>query len=410
MRLLIVISAIVFAASLQAQMASMADPESIFLMQQVSGTDANPGEEHHGLMFEAGQWHVMAHGVIFANDIRATGFRGQSKRFSTNWGMFSAQRQVGGGHLLLRSMLSLEPATISNRKYPELFQTGETAFGKQIIDGQHPHDFFMELAAEYARSFTPRTIWYVYLAPVGSPALGPVAFPHRASAMEIPQAVLGHHFQDSTHIAYDVVTSGIKVGPIRVEGSAFHGAEPDEERWDLDGGRIDSGSGRIVFTPISSLSVQASAAFLTKPEKLEPGDQRRWTASASYTRGSWASSLVWGRIYKESHDITLESYLAESTLRLWRRNWLSLRLEDVDKDELFPHFHRTGKVERPPLPVPVFRIRAATFGYTYDFWVRNGFTLGAGANYTWYRFPSILQGFYGERPRTRLLLLRLRVT
>ena len=390
------------------------DPAT-FLMQQVSGTDANPGAEHHGLMFMSGTWHLMLHGVVFGNDIRATGFRGESKRFSTNWGMFSAQRSLGRGDLLLRTMLSLEPATISGRKYPELFQTGETAFGKQIIDGQHPHDFFMELAAEYARMLTPSTMWFIYVAPVGSPALGPVAFPHRDSAMEIPQAVLGHHFQDSTHIAYDVVTSGVKIGPVRVEGSAFHGAEPDEKRWDLDGGRIDSGAGRITITPTPNLSMQASAAYLTKPEKLEPGDQKRWTASASYTTrfgggGMWASSIVWGRIYKQSHDIFLDSYLAESMLRVWRRSSFSIRMENVQKDELFPHFHRTGRVERPPLPVPVFRIRSATLGYTYDFFVRNGLALGAGGNYTWYRFPTILQGFYGERPRTRLFLIRLRIS
>ena len=221
------------------------DPAT-FLMQQVSGTDANPGAQHHGLMFMSGTWHLMLHGVIFANDIRATGFRGQSKRFSTNWGMFSAQRPLGGGDLLLRTMLSLEPATISGRKYPELFQTGETAFGKQIIDGQHPHDFFMELAAEYARPLGGAT-GFVYVAPVGEPALGPTAFPHRQSAMEIPQAVIGHHFQDSTHIAFNVITAGVAWSRMQIEASAFHGAEPDENRWNIDGGRINSASGRVTL-------------------------------------------------------------------------------------------------------------------------------------------------------------------
>src|SRR2546430_930723 len=155
------------------------DPAADFLMQQASGTSANPEEKHEHLMFSAGSWQVMLHGLASYNDLRAGGRRGGEKEFSTNWGMIMAQRPLGGGHLMLRTMLSLEPATISGRRYPELFQTGETAFGKQLIDGQHPHDLFMELAAEYAHSMGARAFAYLYLAPVGDPALGPVAFPHR---------------------------------------------------------------------------------------------------------------------------------------------------------------------------------------------------------------------------------------
>src|SRR5215212_3563234 len=161
-----------------------------FLMQQSSGTAANPAAMPMTMsMTQLGSWHLMAHGFATLDSIQQTGPRGRDERFSTNWGMFVAQRRLGRGTLLLRSMLSLEPATIRDRVYPELFQTGETAFGKAIIDGQHPHDFFMELAAEYARPVGRRGLFFLYLAPVGDPALGPVAFPHRDSAMEMPQAV-----------------------------------------------------------------------------------------------------------------------------------------------------------------------------------------------------------------------------
>jgi len=156
-------------------------------------------------MFHSGSWNVMLHGIVFLNDTHQTGFRGRDKDFSTNWAMLMAERSAGRGAIMLRAMLSGEAATISSRKYPELFQTGETAFGRQIIDGQHPHDFFMELAVEYAHPIESAT-GYLYVAPVGDPALGPVAYPHRESAMETPQAVLSHHFQDSTHISYNVVT------------------------------------------------------------------------------------------------------------------------------------------------------------------------------------------------------------
>jgi hypothetical protein len=380
--------------------------ESI-LLQQASGTSAAPaGESRPMTMFSAGSWMVMVHGIAFLNDTHQNGFRGRNKSFSTNWGMAMAERPLGDGAIMLRAMLSAEPATISGRKYPELFQTGETAFGQQIIDGQHPHDFFMELAAEYARPIGSAT-GFVYVAPVGEPAIGPVAFPHRQSAMEIPQAVLSHHFQDSTHIAYNVVTAGVAWSHMQIEGSVFHGAEPDENRWNIDGGRIDSAAGRVTLKMTPNLLGQASFAYLTKPEKLEPGDAKRTTASISYARGGLATSLIWGRAYKESHDQTLESYLAESTLHLGR-HWIAARFENAQKDELFPHIHRSPVITRPTLPAPTFRVKAATIGYTWDFLIRGSARYGIGANYTAYRFPQILKVFYGEKPRAQMIYLRTR--
>jgi hypothetical protein len=382
------------------------DPESI-LLQRASGTSVAPaGESRPMTMFSAGNWMLMLHGIAFLNDTHQNGFRGRNKTFSTNWGMAMAERPLGDGALMLRAMLSAEPATISGRKYPELFQTGETAFGQQIIDGQHPHDFFMELAAEYARPIGSAT-GFIYVAPVGEPAIGPVAFPHRQSAMEIPQAVLSHHFQDSTHIAYNVVTAGVAWSHMQIEGSAFHGAEPDENRWNIDGGRIDSAAGRVTLKVTPNLLGQASFAYLTKPEKLEPGDAKRTTASISYARGRLSTSLIWGRAYKESHDQTLESYLAESTLHLGR-SWIAARFENAQKDELFPHIHRSPVITRPALPAPTFRVKAATIGYTWDFLIRGSARYGIGANYTAYRFPQILKVFYGEKPRAQMIYLRTR--
>jgi hypothetical protein len=379
------------------------------LMNQASGTSANPASRQTHMMFNAGSWHVMLHGLVSINDLRATGPRGGEKTFSTNWAMVSAQRPLGGGQLLLRTMLSLEPATISERSYPELFQTGETAFGRQLIDGQHPHDLFMELAAEYAHPLGRHAAGYLYLAPIGDPALGPVGFPHRDSANEIPQAPLAHHYEDSTHISSNVITAGVSFRFLHLEASAFHGAEPDEQRWDLDGGKPDSHSVRLVLTPVPSLSAQLSFGYLTKPEALEPGDQKRVSTSISYTRGGWATSAIWGRVHKESHDNTIEAMTLESTLRVGRRHTFAVRFEDAEKDELFPHRHPGGRIERPAPPVTAFRVRAATAGYTFDFYRRGPTAIGAGGNYTWYRFPGILTGFYGERPRTRVLYVRMRL-
>jgi hypothetical protein len=391
-----------------AQQSDAADLE----MRQTSGTAVDPGSGSMPMeMTSVRDWTLMLHGVAFINHVNESGFRGHDQNFSTNWVMGMASRPLWGGTLMLRSMLSLEPATITGRRYPELFQTGETAFGKQLIDAQHPHNFFMELAAEYARQFGGETL-YVYAAPVGDPALGPVAFPHRSSAMELPQAALSHHLQDSTHISFNVVTTGIAAKYATFEVSAFHGGEPDERRWIIESGPIDSWAARLQLHPFKNMELQVSHGHLTKPELIEPGYQSRTTASASYSlpfeRFSWHTTAVWGRVYKEVHDQSTNAYLAETALQLFDIHHLTARAEVVDKDELF--FHPIlATVPRPPLPARVFLIHAYTAGYTIDL-LRTGWTrTGVGANVTWYRFPPILNGFYGEHPHSVLVFIRARL-
>ncbi|MDQ3280426.1 MAG: hypothetical protein M3Q69_03340, partial [Acidobacteriota bacterium] len=224
-----------------------ADPASELLMRQASGTGMNPAASPmHMTMFRRGDWSLMLHAAAFVNQVAQSGPRGGDKFFSTNWVMGMADRPLAGGRIAFRTMLSLEPLTVGE-KYPELFQTGETANDRPIIDAQHPHDFFMEVAAEYVRPVTRNTTAYLYVAPFGDPALGPVAYPHRASAAEIPQATLSHHVQDSTHIAGSVVTAGAQTGMLGYAVSGFHGREPDEHRWDIDSGELDSWSARVTF-------------------------------------------------------------------------------------------------------------------------------------------------------------------
>src|SRR5690349_17407895 len=167
------------------------NPAGMFLMEQASGTSMNPRSwQMPMLMFNAAGWHIMTMAEAFLTDTQQSGPRGHDKFYSTNWGMFAAEHAVGRGSLLVQSMLSLEPATVTNRSYPLLFQTGETAYGRPLIDAQHPHDFFMSLGLLYARPLGESTMFQAYFAPIGDPALGPIAFPHRASAMEMPQATL----------------------------------------------------------------------------------------------------------------------------------------------------------------------------------------------------------------------------
>src|SRR5580693_8478204 len=251
-----------------------------------SGTSAEPNSTPTPMwMTMHGDWMLMFHANAFIVDEQQTSPRGGDKFFSTNWFMPMAQRQLGPGTLTLRTMLSLEPATITGRQYPLLFQQGETAYGNPIVDGQHPHNFIMEFGALYDWKLGEKTLLSFYAAPVGDPALGPTAYPHRASAEENPVATLGHHQQDSTHISDDVVTVGVTHGIARIEASGFHGREPDEFRWDINYGKIDSWATRLTVAPGKNWSGQYSYARIASPEALFPSeDQARTTASVMYDR------------------------------------------------------------------------------------------------------------------------------
>jgi hypothetical protein len=277
------------------QMVNM-NPAGMFLMDLSSGTSMNPpGWPMPMRMKPLGSWNAMFMAQAFIVDTQQSGPRGGDKFFSTNWFMANAEHRVGkNGAFQGQLMLSLEPATITDRRYPLLFQTGETAFGKPIVDAQHPHDFLMSLGFQYAHKLSEDTTLELYFAPVGDPALGPAAFPHRASAIELPQATLGHHWQDSTHIANEVVTAGIAYKKIKLEASGFYGSEPNENRWNIDSGPINSWSARLWYFPTKRWAAQVSAGHLTHPEALESGDQTRMTASLEYSvplpGGGWSSS------------------------------------------------------------------------------------------------------------------------
>ena len=174
----------------------------MYLMNMSSGTSMNALSWPMPMLSPSlGSWSLMIMGQAFLVDTQQSGPRGADKLYSTNWFMISAQHSLGKGSVMFQSMLSLEPATITSERYPLLFQTGETAYGKPLVDAQHPHDLIMGFGVHYARPLAENTMLQLYYAPVGDPALGPVAFPHRASAFELPQATLSHHWQDSTHIA-----------------------------------------------------------------------------------------------------------------------------------------------------------------------------------------------------------------
>lgn len=385
-----------------------------YLMNQASGTSRNPSAwPMPMIMRTVGSWTLMFMGQAFLVDTQQSGPRGGDKLYSTNWFMVAAQHNIGKGAVEFRMMNSLEPATITDRRYPELFQTGETAYGTPIVDAQHPHDLFMGISVSYARPLGEHTTLSAYYAPVGDPALGPVAYPHRASAMELPQAPLSHHWQDSTHISDQVVTLGIQHGIFRIEASGFHGQEPNENRWNIDYGGIDSWSSRFSVYPNANWAIQMSAGRLRHPERQAPGDVIRSTASAEYVkpmgdRNSWATSLIWGRNHDTFTHRDTNSYLLETEYPWKRLNILTGRVELVDKDELFAD---TPELEEmlDRTAGSTFRIAAFTAGYTRDIPLVSYLETGLGANVTFYRVPAAIQPYYGEHPFGVNFYLRVRL-
>jgi hypothetical protein len=356
------------------------------------------------------RWTFMDTGVFRLGYNRQGGPSGDDALESTNWNMAMAQRDVGGGRLTLMLMNSLESATLPDGGSPHLFQTGESLRGRPIVDRQHPHDFFMNLSATWRRGVGEHGAWWVQAAPVGEPALGPTAFMHRASAGENPSSPLGHHWEDSTHIATSVITLGGGWRGLTVEASTFHGQEPDERRWNLDGGAPDSFSGRVKLRLPGRWSAQASYGLLKEPEALAPGDTHRTTASLHYGAagdGPRAATLLWGR-NREEHG-TSDALLAEGAWQWRRHDQVYARAERAEKPrellltKSLPDHEHEGE---DPLAV----VYSLTVGYVRDFDLRPAWGLkgGLGADLSVFGVPEELKAAYGDSPVGLHAFLRLR--
>jgi hypothetical protein len=348
-----------------------------------------------------GGWMLMLHGQGSAVEQQQTGPRGHDKFFSVNWVMPMAQRSYGRSELTLRAMFSLEPATITGRFYSELFQEGETAYGKPIVDGQHPHNLFMELAGLYDRRVGSHAVLSLYAAPVGDPALGPEAFPHRASVGDDPLAPLGHHLQDSTHIADEVVTGGIVwvdgQRGVRVEAGGFHGREPGENRWTIEVGAIDTWSARLSVAPGKDWVAQYSLGHLHSPEAAHPAeDVLRQTASVAYHHATGLGELnalaVWGRNHTSGTPIDANGYLFEAALRPMQSQTVWTRIENADRTT-----DLLGTLA-PPQESVVGRVQAYTGGYAHRVWGWKDGSAELGAQFTGYGVPDGLLPYYGAHP------------
>lgn len=395
-------------------MAMPAYPAAKLLSEESSGTSTQPsGWSMPMVITQTGNWQLGWMGQAFAVDVQqshettpgAEIKRGGDGVYSTNWGMLSAQHALAGGALQLRTMLSLEPATITHRRYPELFQFGETAYGQAIEDGQHPHNLVMEIGAQYAHR-VGAAVANFYYAPVGDVALGPTAYPHRASAAELPQATLSHHYEDSTHIADNVATVELAWTKVHVEASGFYGREPGENRWTIGWGGMDSLSARMTWLPAKDWMAQVSTGRLHHPEALEAGDEERTTASVEYAAGEHAASVIWGRDYKTDGHYAVNAVTVEGVTPVAKKNYVTGRIEWSQRDELF--------AANPAIVAALPRwidMTAFTGGYTrwVGRWHDADFAIGANA--TGYKVDdlSAITSVYGMRQWGVSVYLRARL-
>lgn len=374
--------------------------------REASGTawqpDSSPME---GMHFSYGDWAMMVHGAVNGIYNYQSGDRGDEKFYATNMGMFMASRKLGPGTFGVRSMLSLEPL-MGKQGYPELFQTGETANGEEhLIDRQHPHDLFMEMALTYSVPLSEKSSFFIYGGLPGEPALGPAAFMHRASGVDIADAPITHHWLDSTHITEGVVTTGVVYDRWKLEGSIFNGREPDQFRYNIETRKLDSTSGRLTFNPNDNWSMQVSYGYLDSPEQLAPEiSVHRTTASTTYNlpidENNWATTVAWGRNVNNP-GLNLDAYLVESEFVLRDTHTIFGRIENVEKDELFE--------ESDPRTENSYRITKLALGYIYDFPVLGSVQFGIGGEGAVHFIPNALEGTYGDTPTSVMIFVRAKL-
>ncbi len=376
------------------------------MSREASGTSWQPDSTPMpGIMSMDDDWLTMVDGYVNQVHDHQGGPRGGDKDFSESMAMFMADRSWGPDTLGFHTMLSLDPL-MGKDGYPLLLQTGETADGVHpLVDRQHPHDLFMELSASWSHAFDTVSSAYLYAGLPGEPALGPPAFMHRASGMDDPEAPISHHWLDSTHVSYGVLTAGYAYQQLKFELSAFHGREPDQFRYNIETGPLDSASARLSWNPSDHWSVQLSQGYIHSPEQLQPEvNQHRSTASVIYNRplddGNWATTLAWGRDENRPGQ-TLDAWLAESEITLGSTHTLFARLERVQEDELF--------TAPPPRVSGEFGVAKLSLGYIRDWPLGDHLYLGLGGLVSIYRLPFAAQSSYGGDPRSYMLFARLKL-
>ncbi|HEX5111434.1 MAG TPA: hypothetical protein VFV79_01195 [Saprospiraceae bacterium] len=369
--------------------------------------DASP---MYAYMFHKQDWMFMLHENLFvrynSQDFANKGSRGDDQVSVPAWVMFMGQRPVGKNGLFhFSTMLSFDAFTARSGGFPLLFQTGEEYKGNPIVDRQHPHDLFAELAVSYSQALSQKADVFFYFGYPGEPALGPVAFMHRPSALADPDAPISHHWVDATHITFGVATVGFRYGNWKIEGSSFTGREPDEDRYNFDKPRFDSWSGRLSFNPSENWALQVSHGFIKSPEALHPDeDINRTTASAIYSlpisNGSFNATALWGMNKIKDHEgtnaVLLEGSWKKNKLELYSRyEWVQKSTEELDLDENI--YGATS----------VFPINSLTAGSCYDLFNIGQLIVSGGGQLTFYHADDRLDNLYGKNPMAFEVFLRL---
>jgi len=375
-----------------------------------SGTGWMPDQSPMYMHMMGNKTMWMFHGNIFIRytnqDFFNKGSRGGSGLDAPNWFMVMMQKQVGRkGLLMARLMNSLDPLTVAASGYPLLFQSGETNNGERLIDHQHPHDLFSELSIGYTYELNKDADVFGYAGYPGDPALGPVAFMHRTSAMSNPDAPLGHHWQDATHITFGVTTLGFRYKNFKIEGSAFNGREPGENRYNFDKASLNSYSYRLSFNPSSQWALQFSQAYIKSPERPEPGvNVTRTTASALFSKmisekKQYDAALIWGYNDKsdnhKEHSVLLEdNYRFGKSIVHFRYEYVQKSSEELD---LVADF---GDVK--------FNVHAFTGGFSRLLFGAQYFEMLGGLQAT-INFPDKqLKPLYGNIPLAGEVYLQIR--
>ena len=364
----------------------------------------------YGSMFHKGKWMYMLHGNLFLRynkqDLTNKGKRGNEKFDAPDWLMLMGQRQVGRAGLFhFSGMLSLDAVTGGNG-YPLLFQSGEAYKGNPIVDRQHPHDLFSELSVGYSQALSKKTDVFVYLGYPGEPALGPVAFMHRPSALNNPDAPLSHHWSDATHITFGVATVGLRYNDFKLEASSFTGREPDDKRFNFDKPRFDSWSSRFSYNPSANWALQVSHGFIKSPESLHPVENvHRTTASAIFSKslqhdGTLNATFLWGLNKTKDHDGE-NAALAEISWKIkklaiyTRYEWVQKSVEELNLDETV-YGHDL-----------LFAVNALTIGFNYDVLQVGQARLAVGSQLGIYHAPAVLNSLYGKNPLAAEFFIRL---
>lgn len=367
--------------------------------------DASP---MYGYMVHSKNWMLMFHGSVFLRytsiNINNEGKRNASMFDAPNWFMGMAKRKIGeDGLIKFGLMMSLDRLTERGDGYPLLFQSGETWEGQPLVNRQHPHDLFSEINVAYTQRINKYIDITGYFGYPGEPAIGPVAFMHRVSAGNNPDAPLSHHWQDATHITFGVGTFGVRYGLFKIEGSIFNGKEPDENRYNFDRREFNSYSYRVSMNPDRNFALQFSQGFIKGPEALEPDvDVTRTTASIThsynYTKSqNLNSTIAWGMNNKDEHHKE-HSLLLESNFE-WNKTNLYGRYEFVEKDaeELALSGFEHGRI---------FNINALTLGGNYKVAKLAGMYLSLGLQGSVYFTPSSLEPYYGKTPLSAQIYLK----